>query len=147
MPTGFVKSTIQASGAASARTRSAISSTTGTVRIAFAKPPAPVVSWPMQPQASGAVSSLQSRLLAADADLDQDEVGVRRRRVELAGHVEPPVEPLAREHPPRHAADDLAALGIDVLQHELVDVEARQAGHELGRVGRSAADDRDLHSG
>ena len=39
------------------RTRSAISSTTGTVRIALAKPPAPVVSCPMQPQASGAVSS------------------------------------------------------------------------------------------
>ena len=57
MPTGFVKSTIQARGAASARTRSAMSSTTGTVRIAFAKPPAPVVSCPMQPQASGAVSS------------------------------------------------------------------------------------------
>ena len=57
MPTGFVKSTIQASGPASSRTRSAISSTTGTVRIAFAKPPAPVVSWPMQPQGSGAVSS------------------------------------------------------------------------------------------
>ena len=30
---------------------------TGTVRIAFAKPPAPVVSWPTQPQASGIVSS------------------------------------------------------------------------------------------
>ena len=57
MPTGFVKSTIQASGAPTSRTRSAISSTTGTVRIAFAKPPAPVVSCPMQPQASGAVSS------------------------------------------------------------------------------------------
>ena len=57
IPTGFVKSTIHASGAASARTRSAISSTTGTVRIAFANPPAPVVSWPMQPHASGIVSS------------------------------------------------------------------------------------------
>ena len=57
IPTGFVKSTIQASGAASSRTRSAISSTTGTVRSALAKPPAPVVSWPMQPQASGTVSS------------------------------------------------------------------------------------------
>ena len=62
IPTGFVKSTIHASGSASARTRSAISSTTGTVRIAFANPPAPVVSWPMHPQASGTVSS---RSLAA----------------------------------------------------------------------------------
>ena len=48
---------IQAPGAAPARTRSAIPSTTGTVRIALAKPPAPVVSCPMQPQASGIVSS------------------------------------------------------------------------------------------
>lgn len=56
MPTGLVKSMIQASGAARL-TRSAMSSTTGTVRIAFASPPAPVVSWPMQPHSSGQVSS------------------------------------------------------------------------------------------
>ena len=60
IPTGFVKSTIHASGRASERTRSAISSTTGTVRIAFANPPAPVVSWPMHPHASGIVSSRAS---------------------------------------------------------------------------------------
>ena len=57
IPTGFVKSTIQAPSAARWRTSSAISSTTGTVRSALAKPPAPVVSCPMQPQASGIVSS------------------------------------------------------------------------------------------
>ena len=57
IPTGLVKSTIQASVAASSRARSAISSTTGTVRIALAKPPAPVVSCPMQPHGSGTVSS------------------------------------------------------------------------------------------
>ena len=43
MPTGLVKSMIQASGAAF-RTRSAMSRTTGTVRSALASPPAPVVS-------------------------------------------------------------------------------------------------------
>ena len=75
IPTGFVKSTIHAPGAARSRTRSAISSTTGTVRIAFAKPPAPVVSWPMQPHASGTVSSCEPRRLPADADLDEHEVG------------------------------------------------------------------------
>ena len=56
MPTGFVKSMIHASGAAAA-TCSAMSRTTGTVRIAFARPPAPVVSWPMHPQSRGQVSS------------------------------------------------------------------------------------------
>ena len=44
MPTGLVKSTIQARSAATRRTRSAMSSTTGTVRSALASPPAPVVS-------------------------------------------------------------------------------------------------------
>ena len=46
-------------GGALARAASAISSTTGTVRSAFASPPAPVVSWPMQPHASGTVSSVR----------------------------------------------------------------------------------------
>ena len=62
MPTGFVKSMIQAPGAARRRARSAMSSTTGTVRSAFANPPAPVVSCPTQPYSSGQVSS---RCLAA----------------------------------------------------------------------------------
>ncbi len=56
MPTGLVKSMIQASGLVR-RTRSAMSSTTGTVRSALARPPAPVVSWPTQPHSSGQVSS------------------------------------------------------------------------------------------
>ncbi len=54
MPTGLVKSMIQASAGA----RAATSSTTGTVRSALASPPAPVVSWPTQPHSSGNVSSL-----------------------------------------------------------------------------------------
>ena len=56
IPTGFVKSTIHASGARR-RAVSAMSRTTGTVRSAFASPPKPVVSWPRQPQASGTDSS------------------------------------------------------------------------------------------
>ena len=87
MPTGFVKSTIQAPGAARSRTRSAIPSTTGTVRRAFAKPPAPVVSWPMHPQASGTVSS-ERRASARRPDLDQDEVRPVERAVEVARHGE-----------------------------------------------------------
>ena len=52
---------------------------------------------------------------------------------------------LPLEHAPREAADDLAPLGVDVVQHELRDVEPRQPGDELGRVRRAAADDGDLH--
>ena len=57
MPTGFVKSTIQASGSARSRTTSAMPSTIGTVRSALANPPGPVVSWPSRPNLFGSVSS------------------------------------------------------------------------------------------
>ena len=76
-------------GGALARRCSAIPSTTGTVRNAFASPPAPVVSWPMQPHASGTVSSREPRLLAADADLDEHEVGSVERAVEVVRRLEP----------------------------------------------------------
>ena len=56
-PVGFVKSTNHAPGAPRSAVSSASSSTTGTVRSAFANPPAPVVSCPMQPNRSGIVSS------------------------------------------------------------------------------------------
>ena len=59
IPTGLVKSTIQASGAPRRPTSSARSRTTGTVRRALAKPPGPVVSWPMQPNRCGRVSSIR----------------------------------------------------------------------------------------
>ncbi len=85
MPTGLVKSTIQAPGAASRRARSATSSTTGTVRSALARPPAPVVSCPTQPHSSGKVSSVIRAALAADAQLDDDDVGVGQARVEVDG--------------------------------------------------------------
>src|SRR6266581_2688852 len=58
IPTGLVKSTNQAPGAPRRAVSSASSITTGTVRRALAKPPGPVVSWPMQPNLSGRVSSL-----------------------------------------------------------------------------------------
>ena len=88
MPTGFVKSTIHAPGAARSCTRSAISSITGTVRIAFAKPPAPVVSWPTQPQRERDRLVLVPRRLPADADLDEHEVGAVDGRVEIARDVQ-----------------------------------------------------------
>ena len=128
--------------------RSARSSTTGTVRSALAKPPAPVVSWPIVPKRGGRVSSTQARRLAADAQLDEDEVGAVERGIAIARQDEPagPAEPL--EHPPGEPADDLEPLGIDVEQDELVDRQAVGAAgdalDQLGRVGAAAADDREL---
>jgi hypothetical protein len=91
----------------------------------------------------------QPRRLAADADLDEHRVGAVQRAVELAGDGERAREALALEHPAGEGADDLAALGVDVVQDELAEPEAlllaRQARHQLGRVGGAAADDRQLH--
>ena len=91
----------------------------------------------------------EARRLAADTDLDEHEIGAVERAVEIAGDEELAVEALAGQHPPGHAADDVAALGVDVVQGELGHVDAvalaGEAGHELGRVRRAAADDRDLH--
>ena len=147
IPTGLVKSTIQAPGAASSRARSAISSITGTVRIALAKPPAPgrLLADAAARQWHRLVGV--ARALAADADLHEDHIGAVERAVQLAGDHEPPGESLLFEHPPRQAADDLAPLGVDVVQHELADLDplalAREPGHQLRRVGRAAADHRD----
>ena len=88
------------------------------------------------------------RLLPADADLDEHEVGAVERAVEVVGDLEQAVVALAREHARGKAADDLAPLHVDVVQHELAHVDAvalaREARHELRRVRRAAADDRDL---
>ena len=93
IPTGFVKSTIQAPGAARRATRSAISRTTGTVRSALAKPPAPVVSWPIvaERRRQGLVD--EARRLPADPQLDEHEVGALEGSVRIAGEDElpPPV--------------------------------------------------------
>ena len=103
----------------------------------------------MHPQAERDRLVREARRLAADADLDEHEIGAVERAVEIAGDEELAVEALAGQHPPGHAADDVAALGVDVVQGELGHVDAvalaGEAGHELGRVRRAAADDRDLH--
>ena len=123
MPTGFVKSTIQAPSAARSRTRSAISSTTGTVRIAFAKPAGAGRLLP--DAAAGERHGLvrEARRLAADPDLEQHEVGAVDRAVEVAGELELAAEALPLEHPRGQAADDVAPLGVDVVQRRARDVE------------------------
>jgi hypothetical protein len=87
-------------------------------------------------------------LLSTDPNLDQDEVRSVDGAVEIVCNEQPAVEPLPLEHPPGETSHHLAALRIDVLQHELADVDplalARQPGHELGRVRRAAADDGDF---
>ena len=128
MPTGLVKSMIQASGLAR-RTRSAMSRTTGTVRSALARPPAPVVSWPTQPHSSGQVSSCVAGGLAADAQLEQHGVGARDARVQVGGGDDPPGVALLGEDPPGEPADQLQAVGRRVDQHQFLD----------GRVSRSRA--------
>ena len=71
------------------------------------------------------------------------------RAVEVAGDDQRAGEALPLEHPRRQPADDLAPLRVDVVQHELAHVDpvalAREPGHELGRIRRPGADDRDLH--
>ena len=63
----------------------------------------------------------EPRRLAADPDLDEDEVGAVERAVELAGDLERAVEALALEHPRGEPADDVPPLGVDVVQDELPD--------------------------
>ena len=150
IPTGFVKSTIQASGAARRSTCSASSRTTGTVRRAFAKPPAPVVSWPTQPNRSGGRLVAQAGRLAAHPELDHDEVRAVDRGVAVGRGHEPAAPAAVVEHPAGEAADDVEPLGVDVEQRELVHAEALLAGgeafHELGGVRAAASDDGDLHA-
>ena len=92
----------------------------------------------------------EPRRLAADAQLDQHEVGAVDGGIGVAGAHEPPrpLEPV--EHPRRQPADDLEALRIDVEEDELVDREAvgapRDALDQLRRVGAAPAHDRELHA-
>ena len=79
----------------------------------------------------------------------EDEVGAVERTVEVIGDLDTAVVALSGQHPSRHPADDLAPVGVDVLQPELAQIEALplagEPGDELGRVGRTSADNCDLH--
>ena len=87
----------------------------------------------------------EPRRLAAHPDLDENEVGAFDGALEIIGDLQRAGVVLPSEHPAREAADHVAAFRVDVVQHELGDVEPRQTGDELRRVGRAAADDGDLH--
>lgn len=146
MPTGLVKSMIQAAGLAR-RTCSAIESTTGTVRSALANPPAPVVSWPTQPHSSGQLV-LVAGALAADPQLQQHGVRVRHAGGQVAGGADLGRVALLGEDPPGQAADQLQPLGGRVDQHQLGDrqpvAQPGEAVDQFGCVGGAAADDREF---
>ena len=95
----------------------------------------PVVSWPITPNVERQRLVDEPRGLAADAQLDEHEVGAVERGVAVAGEGQPagPAEPV--EHPLGQAADDREPLGVDVEQDELVD---RAGGRRGGRSPRRA---------
>ncbi len=86
--------------------------------------------------------------LAADAELDEDEVRTVHRGLEVAGQRQGAGPAEAGEHAPGKAPDDGAALIVDVMEDELIDRQpvatVREPLDQLGRVGASAPDDRDL---
>ena len=91
----------------------------------------------------------EAGLLAADAELDQDERSALERAVEVVGDRQRSLEAGGVEHPRGEAAHDLAPLRVDVLQDDVCQVEplalARETRDQLRRVGRAAADDGELH--
>ena len=147
IPTGFVKSTIQASSAASSRTRSAICSITGTVRIAFAKPPAPVVSWPMQPQASGIVSS-RSRAACPPTRIWTSTKSApstaRSRSVVSESSPRQPVRSSMRVASPPTTSSRSSSTSISASS-SIGTSKLPEPRDELGRVRRAGTDDGDLH--
>src|SRR5215475_2282131 len=138
MPTGLVKSMMNAEGEARRLARSARSSTTGTVRSALASPPAPVVSCPTQPQASG---------LAADPELEQDRVRALGALVQALGPAHLGGVVVGGHDPGRDRPDHAQPARVGVDQHQLLDLGQQPPDpvSELGRVGGSAADHRKLH--
>ena len=99
-----------------------MSSTTGTVRSAFASPPAPVVSCPTQPHASGQVSSWWRAAWPPTRSWSRTASAPVERRVERR-----PVAvtltgcPSRGEDPPPDPGDELEPLGVRVDEHQLVD--------------------------
>jgi hypothetical protein len=144
IPTGFVKSTIQAPSAAPSRTR--VGDVEQRRHRAERLPSPPRRSSPAD-AAAGEWHRLvgEPRLLTPDADLDQHEVGSVDRALEVVRDLQ-----RARRSPGARACARRGrrrppALLVDVVQHELAHVDAvslaREARDELRRVRRAAADD------
>ena len=149
IPTGLVKSTIHASGRRQSSHALCDLEDDGDRAQCLAQPAGTCRL--LADAAAGKRDRLvgEARLLAADADLDEHEVGAVDGTVEIVGDEQRAVEPLACQHPAGHPTDDLPAFGVDVVQRQLRHVYpaplAREAGDELRRIRRAAADDGDLH--
>ena len=121
IPTGFVKSTIQASGAPRRPTSSARSRTTGTVRkrLGEAARPGRLLADAAEPVGQRLVG--QPGGLAADPELDEDERRPVDRGVAVGRRGQPAGPAAAAEDPLGQPGDDRQPLGIDVVEDELVD--------------------------
>src|SRR5215207_2751303 len=115
IPAGLVKFTSVACGASSRISR-AISSTTGTVRSALAKPPTPVVSWPIRwlrrPNTS-------SPWRAACPQLRDHKIGPRNRTAAVAGQLDFEGRVGECSHALRERADHRQPLLVRVDQPDL----------------------------
>lgn len=148
MPTGLVKSMIQASGLVR-RTRSAMSSTTGTVRSALARPcgAGGLLADAAALQRPGLV--LVPRGLSADAQLEEDGVGAGHARVQVGGGGDLPGVVLLGEDPPGQAADQFEPVGRRVDEHQLLDrqrvPQPGEAVDQFRGVGGPATNYCELH--
>ncbi len=124
IPTGFVKSTIQAPSAAHARhaLRDAEDDRNRPQRLAESAGAGRLLADAPARQRHGLVG--EARILPADPDLDEDEVRPVDRAIEMVSRRQPAREALSLEHSRGQSADDLAPLRIDVVEHELTDVDA-----------------------
>ena len=88
-------------------------------------------------------------LLAADAQLRDDELRARERVGRSGRPAHPHVRARRLAHPAREASDDLEPLLVGIEQHELADGQPiappQEPVDQLRGVGRAAADDADLH--
>ena len=127
---------------------SAMSSTTGTVRSALAKPPAPVVSWPMQPNRGGIVSSFSRAASPPTRSCTSTNAAPSSARARSVVETSRPANPWRRRIRSGEAADHVEPAAVDVVQGDLGDPEPLGAEAEpfdqLGGVRAAAADDRDL---
>ena len=149
-PVGLVKSTNHAPGAPRRAVSCASSSTTGTVRSAFANPPAPVVSCPMLPNRSGIVSSEPRGLVRPPAAARSRSRRPRSLRPRSAVSVSPPTSrhgassaPRAHPRPTRRSGSMSSSTSSSTGNRSSPRDEPLD---ELRRVGAPTADDRHLHT-
>ena len=88
---------------------------------------------------------VQARGLSSYADLEEHERRAVDRRVEVACLEKRAAVARSIEHTLGESSDDVEALGVDVVQRNLVDVELGEMRHELRRVRRPGADDGQFH--